>query len=81
MDQYSPSPRTLTCSFSEYKIYPGHGGMYIRKDGQVGVVRVRYLNKKCRSLNEQKKRPARIRWTTAWRRNNKKSEVGFEKEG
>ena len=28
-------PRTLTCSFSEYKIYPGHGGMYIRKDGQV----------------------------------------------
>ena len=27
--------RTLTCSFSEYKIYPGHGGMYIRKDGQV----------------------------------------------
>lgn len=29
------SPRTLTCSFSEYKIYPGHGGMYIRKDGQV----------------------------------------------
>ena len=30
--------RTVTCSFSEYKIYPGHGGMYIRKDGQVGVV-------------------------------------------
>ena len=27
--------RSLTCSFSEYKIYPGHGGMYIRKDGQV----------------------------------------------
>ncbi|KAK8802406.1 hypothetical protein WA538_003360 [Blastocystis sp. DL] len=63
--------KTVTCSFSEYKIYPGHGGMYIRKDGQP----VRYLNKKCRSLNEQKKRPARIRWTTAWRRNNKKSEA------
>ena len=29
------SRRTVTCSFSEYKIYPGHGGMYIRKDGQV----------------------------------------------
>ena len=27
--------RTVTCSFSEYKIYPGHGGMFIRKDGQV----------------------------------------------
>ena len=27
--------RTVTCSFSEYKIYPGHGGMYIRKDAQV----------------------------------------------
>ena len=63
--------RTLTCSFSEYKIYPGHGGMYIRKDGQP----VRYLNSKCCSLNEQKKRPARIRWTTSWRRNNKKSEA------
>ena len=24
---------------------------------------------------DQKKKPARIRWTTAWRRNNKKTEV------
>ena len=47
MDQYSPSPRTLTCSFSEYKIYPGHGGMYIRKDGQVGVVRVSVITSPC----------------------------------
>lgn len=27
---------------------------------------------------DQKKKPARIRWTTAWRRNNKKTEVHFE---
>ena len=32
------SRRTVTCSFSEYKIYPGHGGMFIRKDGQVKEV-------------------------------------------
>ena len=47
MDQYSPSPRTVTCSFSEYKIYPGHGGMYIRKDGQVKVVRVSVITSLC----------------------------------
>ena len=35
--------RTLTCSFSEYKIYPGHGGMYIRKDGQVSKLYLIYL--------------------------------------
>ncbi|CBK25387.2 uncharacterized protein [Blastocystis hominis] len=63
--------KTLTCSFSEYKIYPGHGGMYIRKDGQP----VHFLNHKCCSLGSQKKKPARIRWTTAWRRNNKKIEA------
>ena len=63
--------KTLTCSFSEYKIYPGHGGMYIRKDGQP----VHFLNHKCCSLGSQKKKPARIRWTTAWRRNNKKAEA------
>ena len=40
---------------------------------------MRYLNSKCCSLNEQKKRPARIRWTTSWRRNNKKSEVSVYK--
>ena len=34
-----------------------------------------FLNHKCCSLGSQKKKPARIRWTTAWRRNNKKIEV------
>ncbi|KAK8818407.1 hypothetical protein WA556_002572 [Blastocystis sp. ATCC 50177/Nand II] len=63
--------KTVTCSFSEYKIYPGHGGMYIRKDAQP----VRYISRKVCSLTEQKKRPARIRWTVAWRRNNKKTEA------
>ena len=28
---------------------------------------------------DQKKKPARIRWTTAWRRNNKKTEVNLLK--
>lgn len=39
--------RTLTCSFSEYKIYPGHGGMYIRKDGQVIIRSLAFLCSLC----------------------------------
>lgn len=27
--------RTETCVFSEYRIYPGHGSRFVRKDGQV----------------------------------------------
>ena len=27
--------RTELCAFSEYRIYPGHGIRYIRRDGQV----------------------------------------------
>ena len=37
---------------------------------------MRYISRKVCSLTEQKKKPARIRWTVAWRRNNKKTEVG-----
>ena len=30
--------RTELCAFSEYRIYPGHGIRYIRRDGQVIAV-------------------------------------------
>ena len=30
--------KTDTCSFSEMKIYPGHGSRYVRRDGQVRVL-------------------------------------------
>ncbi|KAK8802091.1 hypothetical protein WA158_006486 [Blastocystis sp. Blastoise] len=60
--------KTKVCSFSEYKIYPGHGSLFIRRDGQP----VTFLNHKITCLYDNKKKPARIEWTTAWRRNNKK---------
>jgi hypothetical protein len=31
--------RTELCAFSEYRIYPGHGVRFIRRDGQVQSVR------------------------------------------
>ena len=56
---------------------------YVHSQGWTGIVflngnnrqPVRFLNSKVCSLNEQKKKPARIRWTVSWRRNNKKGEV------
>jgi ribosomal protein L24E len=27
--------RTELCAFSEYRVYPGHGQRFIRRDGQV----------------------------------------------
>ena len=51
---------------------------YLEKD-YCNLQPVHFLNHKCCSLGAQKKKPARIRWTTAWRRNNKKAEVFFDR--
>eukprot|EP00286_Rhodomonas_abbreviata_P000390 CAMPEP_0181293704 /NCGR_PEP_ID=MMETSP1101-20121128/3204_1 /TAXON_ID=46948 /ORGANISM="Rhodomonas abbreviata, Strain Caron Lab Isolate" /LENGTH=135 /DNA_ID=CAMNT_0023398303 /DNA_START=13 /DNA_END=420 /DNA_ORIENTATION=- len=56
--------KSETCSFTEFKIYPGHGIHYVRKDGTLVIL----INRKARSLYLGKKKPARVRWTTAWRR-------------
>ncbi|CRG97479.1 60S ribosomal protein L24, putative [Plasmodium gallinaceum] len=63
--------KTEACSFSEYRIYPGRGQKYIAKDGKVYF----YLSSKFASLALQKKKAAKLRWTQAWRRNNKKTKV------
>lgn len=68
--------KTGTCSFSEYRIYPGHGSRFVRKDGQLVV----FLNSKMESLYHQKKKPAKLTWTLAWRRHNKKLSVSTEGE-
>eukprot|EP00753_Platysulcus_tardus_P008398 PLAT15953.1.p3 GENE.PLAT15953.1~~PLAT15953.1.p3 ORF type:complete len:137 (+),score=48.97 PLAT15953.1:56-466(+) len=60
--------RTETCSFSEWRIYPGHGMRFVRRDGQPHV----FLNAKSKRLFLQRKKPARLTWTTAWRRLNRK---------
>lgn len=63
--------RTETCSFSEGRIYPGHGSRYIRRDGTSYV----FINAKSKSLFMQRKKPTKIVWTLGWRRMNKKLKV------
>ena len=109
--------RTELCAFSEFRIYPGHGQRFVRKDGQVSLSSsasclrwcycmqfhsleplscpslrfslnltsslslfmsfpppqpVNLGTSKAKSMNNQRKKPALLVWTTAWRRLNKK---------
>jgi large subunit ribosomal protein L24e len=61
--------KTRLCAFSENRIYPGHGMMAIRKDGST----VQLFGSKERQLFNQRKKPAKLTWTQAWRRLNKKA--------
>ncbi|CAM9479528.1 unnamed protein product [Choristocarpus tenellus] len=64
--------KTDVCAFSEYRIYPGHGMRFIRRDGQP----ITLSSAKCKSLLVQRKKPAKLTWTQqAWRRLNKKIKV------
>ncbi|GLD95279.1 hypothetical protein PINS_up003923 [Pythium insidiosum] len=63
--------KTETCSFSEGRIYPGHGSRYVRRDGTVYT----FINSKSKSLFLQRKKPTKIVWTLGWRRMNKKIKV------
>ncbi len=66
---YLCTHRTEICAFSEYRIYPGHGVKYIRRDGQP----VALGTAKCRRLLVlEKKKASKLMWTQAWRRLNKK---------
>ena len=60
--------RTRTCDFCEYKIYPGRGIVYVARDGTSKL----YINYKSMTLDKAKTKSHMIRWTTAWRRKNKK---------
>mmetsp|Transcript_4027 Transcript_4027/g.4118 ORF Transcript_4027/g.4118 Transcript_4027/m.4118 type:complete len:156 (+) Transcript_4027:83-550(+) len=60
--------KTELCAFSEYRIYPGHGLRFVRRDGQPVIV----STSKCKSMVLQRKKPAKLMWTQAWRRLNKK---------
>ena len=59
------------CAFSEARVYPGHGIKYVRKDGQL----VTFFSSKTKSLYLQRKKPAKLTWTVAWRRLNKKTQA------
>jgi large subunit ribosomal protein L24e len=60
-----------TCSFSEYKIAPGHGIRYAEVNGKTHI----FITKKVRSLARHAKKPLNIRWTLKWRTSHKKGKV------
>jgi len=59
---------TELCALSEYRIYPGNGKLFIRRDGKPMF----FGSSKAYSLTMQRKKPAKLVWTQAWRRLNKK---------
>ncbi|GFT72386.1 60S ribosomal protein L24 [Nephila pilipes] len=61
------------CSFSGYRIYPGHGKKMVKADGKTFV----FLNAKCAASHKMKRNPRKIRWTVLYRRKHKK---GLEEE-
>jgi len=56
------------CALSECRIYPGNGSLFIRRDGKP----VYLGSSKAYSLTIQRKKPAKLVWTQAWRRLHKK---------
>ncbi|CAN0138721.1 unnamed protein product [Ascophyllum nodosum] len=64
--------KTDPCAFSDNRVYPGHGIRFVRRDGQP----VTLFSSKCKNLLlNQRKKPAKLTWTQAWRRLNKKIKV------
>eukprot|EP00798_Chlamydomonas_sp_ICE-L_P001718 gene1718-33125_t len=63
--------KTTLCRFSGLRIYPGRGVVFVRIDGQQFL----FLSKKCRSLFNNRLRPAKLAWTAAYRKAHKKDQV------
>merc|ERR1719505_68189 len=59
------------CSFSGYKIYPGHGSRFIRGDGKSFT----FLDKKSKRLFLTKRNPRRVCGTVLYRRKHKKGQI------
>ena len=68
--------KTDNCSYSELKIYPGHGLKFVAKDGKTFF----FLNKKSAKFFHRKTKAVNLTWTTAWRRFNKKNKVEAAKQ-
>ena len=63
--------KTTVCRFSGLRIYPGKGILFVRTDGQQYL----FLNKKCKSMYNNRLRPAKLAWTAAYRKQHKKDQV------
>jgi len=60
--------KTEICSFSGWKIYPGHGIRFVRADSKNFLFR----SSKDKAYFHQKQKAAKFRWTQVYRRLNKK---------
>merc|ERR1711868_42238 len=66
-----PSPLKMKvelCSFSGFKIYPGHGIRVVKQDGRAYV----FINGKCEKAHAMKRNPRKVNWTVLYRRKHKK---------
>eukprot|EP00879_Flechtneria_rotunda_P000088 GHRR01000135.1.p1 GENE.GHRR01000135.1~~GHRR01000135.1.p1 ORF type:complete len:150 (+),score=47.48 GHRR01000135.1:98-547(+) len=63
--------KTTLCRFSGLRIWPGRGMLFIRVDNQQYL----FLNKKCKNLYHNRLRPAKLAWTTTYRKAHKKDQV------
>ncbi|KAI8791596.1 60S ribosomal protein L24 [Biomphalaria glabrata] len=59
------------CSYSGYKIYPGHGKRLVKADGRTFY----FLSHKCERSHTMKRNPRNINWTVLYRRKHKKGQV------
>merc|ERR1739838_323653 len=62
--------RVDLCSYSGYKIYPGHGKRMVKADGRV----FNFLSHKCERSHLMKRNPREINWTVLYRRKHKKGQ-------
>mmetsp|Transcript_13172 Transcript_13172/g.40518 ORF Transcript_13172/g.40518 Transcript_13172/m.40518 type:complete len:146 (+) Transcript_13172:106-543(+) len=60
--------KTDVCSFSGFKIYPGHGTKFVRTDEKV----LNFVDKKAKACVQMKRKPADLNWTQLYRRVHKK---------
>merc|ERR1712018_846137 len=58
------------CSFSGFKIYPGHGKRHVTRDGRPFV----FINGKSEKSHLMKRNPRKICWTVLYRRKHKKGQ-------
>lgn len=63
--------RVEVCSYSGFKIHPGHGKTYIQKDTKT----FRFISSKSESLFFAKKKAQDVNWTVFCKRKNRKGIV------
>merc|ERR1719333_1883015 len=67
--------KTDLCNYSGFKIYPGHGKKFVRLDQKMFT----FINGKVAACHLMKRRNLTTKWTTHYRRINKKGTLEEEK--